>query len=94
MLERSVVGVPIRSTDKLVLGSDEGVKLGSTDCKLLGYALIVDNGIIIDTDERVHLVSYRGSFDVSSKGVLEDSFLGSTLGFIDNFFTWSLWCYL
>ena len=68
MLERSTIGVSLGSTDKLVLSSDEGVKLGSTDCNLLVTTLGGDNVYTLGTYEEFELGSSNVSFDGSFKG--------------------------
>ena len=64
------MGVPLGSIDKLVLGSDEGVKLGSTGCKLLDSTLLVDDGDILGTYGGFELGSCNVSFDGYNEVVL------------------------
>ena len=79
MIGRSGMEVALQSSDKLVLGSDEGVKLESTDCELFSSLPGVDNGGTLGIDEGVHLVSSNGFFDGSNESVQEGSLHGCTL---------------
>ena len=76
------LGGSLVSTDDKALGSNEGIKLGSTDVKFLGTILgILGNvyGITLGIDIRTKLGFLDGSFDVSNDGNLEGLLLGDSL---------------
>ena len=54
-----------------MLGSDDGIKLGSTYGKVLGTKLGSVYGITLDLDVGTELGSLDGSFDASNDGKLE-----------------------
>ena len=57
--------------DGKVLGSDEGIKLGSTDAKVIGTILGNVDGIILGLDVGTELGSLDGPFDGSNNVLLE-----------------------
>ena len=69
------------STDDKVIGSDEGIKLVSTDGKLLGTIIGHLYGIKIGLDVGTDMVSLNGSFGGSNYGKLEVLFLVESLGY-------------
>ena len=78
-----ILGI-LGSTDSKLLGSDEGLKLGSTDVKVLCTILGDKNGIMILVDVGTDLGSieglYYGSNDVNIEGLLIGGTLRSTHG--------------
>ena len=70
-------------TDGKVYGSDEGIKLGSTDGKVRGTIHGNLYGITLGIDVWIDLVSLDESFDVSNDGNLEILLLGSSLRLTD-----------
>ena len=71
------------SNDGKVLGSDEGIKMGSTDNKVLGPILGNVDVITLGIDVRTAMGSLYGSLDGDIDGKLEGSFLGEYLGYTD-----------
>ena len=63
------------TTNGKALGSDEVIKLGSNDSKLLSTILVNVYGITLGLDIGTDLVSLDGSFDGSNDGNLECLFL-------------------
>ena len=61
--------------DGKVLGSDEGIKLGSTDAKAIGTILGNVDGIILGLDVGTELGSLDGSFDGYNYGKVEGLFI-------------------
>ena len=61
------------STDDKVLGSDEVIKVGISDGKVLGDILVYVYIITLDIDAGTELGSLDGSYGV---GNLEGSFMG------------------
>ena len=57
-------------------GSDEGIKLGCTDGKVLGTILVNVDGIILGIDVGTYLGSLDGYFDGSNDENLEGLLLG------------------
>ena len=49
-LEGLFIGVSLKCTDTKVLGSDEGIKLGLSDCKVIGTLLGDVDRIILGLD--------------------------------------------
>ena len=66
-----------------VLGSDEGIKLGSTYVKVLGTILEDVDGIIPGLDVETDLGYLDVSFDCSNDGKLEGLLIGESLGYTD-----------
>ena len=54
-----------------MIGSDEGIKLGSTDVKLIGNILGNVDGITLGLDVGTHLGSLYGSLVGSNDGSIE-----------------------
>ena len=63
-----------------MFGSDKGIKLGSTDGKVLGTVLVNIDGITLVLDIGTELGFLDGSFDGSNDGKLEVLFLGDSMG--------------
>ena len=53
-----------------MFGSSEGIKVGSTDVKLIGTIIKNVDGITLGIDVGTDLVSLDGPFDVSNYGKL------------------------
>ena len=66
-----------------MLGSDEGIKLGSTDGKLFGTILLNVYIITFRIDIGTDLGSLYGSFDGSNYGNLWGVLIEDSLGYID-----------
>ena len=64
-----------------MLGSDEGIKLGSTGVKVLGTILGDADVITLGLDVIIELVSLDGSFDGSNDVNIEGLLLGDSLGY-------------
>ena len=58
-----------------MLGSDEGIKFGSTDDELLGYTLGVVDGYKLEPDEVTEMGTFDGSSDDSNEGISEGSWI-------------------
>ena len=71
------------SNDGKVLGSDEGIKMGSNDNKALGPILGNVDVITLGIDVVTELGSLDESFDGSNDVKLEVLLLGGLLGFTD-----------
>ena len=67
-----------------MLGSYEGITLGSTDGKVIGTILGNVDGIILVLDVGTELVYLDGSFDASHDGRLEKLWIGYSLGCTDD----------
>ena len=85
-LEGLLLGVSLVSTDCKVIGSDEVVKLVSTDGKVLRTILGNVDRITLDIDVGTELGSLDGSFDSSDGGNLEVFLLVGSLGYTDGKF--------
>ena len=72
-------GDSLVSTDGKVHGSDEGIKLGYNDGKVLGAIFGNVDGNILGLDFGTDLGSLYGSFDGSNDDKLEGLFLGDSL---------------
>ena len=72
------------STDVKVIRSDEYIKLGSTDGKVLGTILGNVDGITLGLDIGTEVRSLDVSFDGPNDRKLERLFLGDSLGFTDD----------
>ena len=59
-----------------MIGSDEGIKLESTDVKVIGYVLVNLDGITIGLDVGPELGYLYGLFDGYNYGKLEGLLLG------------------
>ena len=70
-------------TDDKVIGSDEGIKLVSTDGKLLVTILGNVYGITLGIDVETDLGSLDGSFDRSNDSNIEGLLLGDSMGCTD-----------
>ena len=70
-LEGLLLGVLLGSTNDKELGSDEGIKLRSTDIKLLSNILGNVDGITLGIDIGTELGFLHGSFDGSNDVKLE-----------------------
>ena len=70
-------------TDSKFHGSDEGIKLGCTDCKVLVTILGNVDGIILGLDVGTYLGYLDGYFDGSNDVNIEELLLGSSLGYTD-----------
>ena len=70
-------------TDGKVIGSDEGIELGSMDGKVLGTILGNVNVITLATYVVTKFVSLNGFFDGSNDKNLESKLLGESLAFAD-----------
>ena len=66
-----------------VIGSDEGIKLGSTDSKLLGAILEHINGITLGLDVGTNMGYLDGSNDCTNYGTLEGLLLGDSPVYTD-----------
>ena len=66
-------------TDGKVLGSDEGIKLGSTDGKIFVIILGNGDGITLGLDVGTELLFLDGSFDGSNDCKLEVLLIGDSL---------------
>ena len=60
----------MESTGGKLFGSSEGIKVGSTDVKLIGTIIKNVDGITLGIDVGTDLVSLDGPFDVSNYGKL------------------------
>ena len=78
-----MIGCSLVSTDDKVLCSDEGIKLGSTDGKVLGNILVNVYGITLGLDVATELGFLEEFFDYFNDGNIEALFLGSSLGSSD-----------
>ena len=70
-------------TDGKVLGSDEVIKLGSTDGKCIGNILGNLDGITLGIHVETELVSLDGFFDSYNNRKLEGVFFGGSLWYTD-----------
>ena len=70
----------LRYNDGKVLGSDEGIKLGLSGCKVFGIILVNVDGITHEIDVGTYLGYIDRSFDGSNDGKPEYFFLGDSLG--------------
>ena len=66
-----------------MLGSDEGIKLVSTDGKVFGTVLGNVDVISLGIDFGTYLGSLDGYFDYSNYDKLDLLFLGDSLGYTD-----------
>ena len=66
-----------------MIGSDEGIKLGSFDRKALDTILSNVAGITLAIDVGTELGYLYGSFDCSIKRNIESLVLGNSLGYTD-----------
>ena len=66
-----------------VLGSDEGIKMGSTNGKFIGTILGNVDGITFGLDAGTKLRSLDGSFDGSNDDKLEGLFLEGSFRYTD-----------
>ena len=80
-LEALLLGGSLLFTSGKVIGSDEGINMGSTDGKVISTILEYLDGIIIGLDIGTELGYLYGSFDGSNDGNIEGLFLGGSLGF-------------
>ena len=71
-----MLGYSLGSTYSKVIGSDEGIKLESTDVKVLGYILGNVDIITLGIDIGTEMGSLDGSFDGSNDGNIEGLLLG------------------
>ena len=71
------------STDGKVIVSDEGIKLVTTDSKVLGTLLENVDGITLRLDVGTELGYLDGPFDGSNDGKLEGLLIGESLGSTD-----------
>ena len=78
-----MIGCSLVSTDDKFLCSDEGIKLGSTDGKVLGIILVNVYGITLGLDVATELGFLEEFFDYFNDGNIEALFLGSSLGSSD-----------
>ena len=78
-----LVVTPVYS-DKKVLGSDEGIKLGSTNGKLLGTILVDVDGITLGINFGTELVSLDKSVVGSNNGYIEGIYSGDSLKYTDD----------
>ena len=62
-----------------MIGSDEGIRIGSTDVKVIGAIHGNLDGIILGLDVGTEMVTLDGSFDGYNDMKLEGSFLGELL---------------
>ena len=82
-LDRLLLLESLGYTDGKVLGSDEDIKLETTDAKLLETILGNVNGITLGIDVGAELDFLDGSLDGSNDGKLEELFLVYSLGYND-----------
>ena len=73
-MEILFLGDSLGSTDGKVIGSDEGIKLGLCDVKLLVTLIENVDGIKLGVDVETDLGSLDGSFDGSNVGKIEGLF--------------------
>ena len=78
-----MLGGSLIFTDGKALGSDEDIKLGSYDGKVLGRILGNLYGIRLGLDIGTDLGFLDGSFDGSNAGKLERLLLGDSLVYTD-----------
>ena len=76
-----MLGGSPRYTDDKVPGSDEGIKLGSTDGKVLGTILGNVDGITPGFDSGTYMAPLDRSFDGSNDDNLEGLFLEDSPGY-------------
>ena len=79
-----MLGESLVYTDGKLFGSDEGIRLGSTDGKVLGTILGNVDGITLGLDAGKEPGSLDGSFDDYNDGKLEGLFLGESLVYPKN----------
>ena len=75
-----MLGDSLVSNDGKLLVSDEVIKIGSTDGKVIGTILVNVDGITLGLDIGTNLGSIYGSFDAFNNGKLEVLFLRNSLG--------------
>ena len=78
-----MLGVSLGYTSGKLIGSDEGIKLGSTGGKVLVDILGNIYGITIGLDVGTDLGSLDGSLDGSNDGNIEGLFIGGSLRYTD-----------
>ena len=71
MLEVLFIGCSRGSTYGKLIGSYEGIKLGSNHVKVIGAILVNVDGITLGIGVGIDLGSLYGSFDRSNDGKLE-----------------------
>ena len=81
-----MLGGSLGYNDVKLLGSDEGIKLGSTNGKVFGTILVNVYRITLGLDIGTDLGFSGGSFDGSNEGKLEGLMLGDSLGSTDGKF--------
>ena len=82
-LEGLLLGDSLGYTDRKLLGSDEGIKLLSTDGKMLGTIRVNVYGITLGLDVGTELGFLDGSFYGSNGGKLGGLFIVDSLGYTD-----------
>ena len=96
VLDESSVLVPLVFNDGLILESDGGVWIGSTDGELVGFTILPYHGYTIGYDNQTDLGSSDVTFDGSNEiislvsiiGELLKSYSGTVLKY-SFFFWWS-----
>ena len=66
-----------------MLGSDEGIKMGSSGCKFLIFVIVIVYGITLGIDVGTELGSLDGSYDGYNDGNCDDLLHRESLGSTD-----------